>query len=171
MATGSASPVLADKTRESGLGRWITIQVPTLSFYEYCRLLEIQTVDLPSGIKPTQLYLLDESQQSDIINKLSFLQAHFIRYLQIGGFPELALSKDDIYAQRILREDIVDKALKRDLPSLYAIRNVSDIEKLLSPDGDDEYVIFTISSSMSASNVKVVKELPHNELYLEIINS
>ena len=130
MATGSASPVLADKTRESGLGRWITIQVPTLTFYEYCQLLNIQTVDLPAGIKPTQLYLLDTKEQSDIVNKLSFLQAHFIRYLQVGGFPELALSKDDVYAQRILREDIVDKALKRDLPSLYAIRNVSDIEKV-----------------------------------------
>lgn len=87
MATGSASPVLADKTRESGLGRWITIQVPTLTFYEYCQLLNIQTVDLPAGIKPTQLYLLDTKEQSDIVNKLSFLQAHFIRYLQVGGFP------------------------------------------------------------------------------------
>ncbi|MGN0740505.1 MAG: ATP-binding protein [Treponema sp.] len=130
MATGSASPVLADKTRESGLGRWITIQVPTLTFYEYCRLLNVQTVDLPAGIKPTQFYLLDTKEQDDIVNKLAFLQVHFIRYLQVGGFPELALSKDDIYAQRILREDIVDKALKRDLPSLYAIRNVSDIEKV-----------------------------------------
>ena len=130
MATGSASPVLADKTRESGLGRWITIQVPTLTFYEYCKLLNIQTVDLPAGIKPTQLYLLDIKEQSDIVNRLSFLQAHFIRYLQVGGFPELALSKDDIYAQRILREDIVDKALKRDLPSLYSIRNVSDVERV-----------------------------------------
>lgn len=33
-----------------------------------------------------------------------------------------------------------------------AAPGISDIEKLLSPDGDDEYVIFTISSSMSASN-------------------
>lgn len=49
---------------------------------------------------------------------------------QVGGFPELALSKDDIYAQSVLREDIVDKALKRDLSSLYPIRNVSDIEKI-----------------------------------------
>ena len=33
-----------------------------------------------------------------------------------------------------------------------AAPGISDIEKLLSPDGDDEYVIFKISSSMSASN-------------------
>ena len=169
MATGSASPVLADKTRESGLGRWITIQVPTLSFYEYCRLLEIQTVDLPSGIKPTQLYLLDERQQSDIVNKLSFLQAHFIRYLQVGGFPELALSRDDIYAQRILREDIVDKALKRDLPSLYAIRNVSDIEKLFL------YLCYNSSNIININTVCKELQVSRNTLekyilYLEGAN-
>lgn len=130
MATGSASPVLADKTRESGLGRWITIQVPTFTFYEYCKLLNIEVGELPSGIKPTQLYQLDKYTQNELVNKFAFLQPHFIRYLQVGGFPELALSKDDIYAQRILREDIVDKALKRDLPALYPIRNISDIEKV-----------------------------------------
>jgi predicted AAA+ superfamily ATPase len=69
-------------------------------------------------------------EQTEIFNKLSCLQVHFIRYLQVGGFPELALSADDVYAQRILREDIVDKALKRDLPSIYGIRNVNDIEKI-----------------------------------------
>lgn len=130
MATGSASPILADKTRESGLGRWITILVPTLSFYEYCKLLNIEVGELPAGIKPTQIYLLEKTKQNEILNKLSSLQPHFIRYLQVGGFPELALSKDDIYAQRILREDIVDKALKRDLPALYPVRNISDIEKV-----------------------------------------
>lgn len=130
MATGSASPILADKAKESGLGRWITIPVPTLLFYEYCTLLNLSVPELPSNIKPTQLYSLDRNEQIDIIQKLSFLQSHFIRYLQVGGFPELALSKDDIYAQRILREDIVDKALKRDLPSLFPIRNIGEVEKI-----------------------------------------
>ena len=58
MATGSASPILEDKAKESGLGRWITVQVPTLSFFEYCKLLDIEEIDLPKNIKPTQLYLL-----------------------------------------------------------------------------------------------------------------
>ena len=41
MATGSASPILEEKVKESGLGRWTTIHVPTLSFFEYCRLLHL----------------------------------------------------------------------------------------------------------------------------------
>ena len=80
MATGSASPILADKTRESGLGRWITILVPTLSFYEYCKLLGIEVGELPAGIKPTQIYLLEKTKQNEILNKLASLQPHFIRY-------------------------------------------------------------------------------------------
>ena len=169
MATGSASPVIADKTRESGLGRWITIQVPTLTFYEYCKLLNIQVEDLPSGIKPTQLYLLDRQTQNEIVNKLSFLQPHFIRYLQVGGFPELALSKDDIYAQRILREYIVDQALKRDLPALYAIRNINDIEKVflyLCYNSSNIININTICKELQVSRNTLEKYI----LYLEGAN-
>ncbi len=159
MATGSASPILADKARESGLGRWITVQIPTLTFFEYCRLLNVAGIELPAGIKPTQMYLLDKQTQNDIVNRLSFLQPHFIRYLQVGGFPELALSKDDIYAQRILREDIVDKALKRDLPSLYSIRNISDIEKVFL------YLCYNSSSIINMNTV--CKELQANRATLE----
>jgi uncharacterized protein len=159
MATGSASPVLSDKAKESGLGRWITIQVPTLAFYEYCLLLNIQVPLLPAAIKPTQLYLLDKKEQQDIMQKLSFLQSHFIRYLQVGGFPELALSKDDVYAQRILREDIVDKALKRDLPSVYAIRNVNDIEKIFL------YLCYNSSNIINLN--AICKEMNVNRATLE----
>ena len=130
MATSSASPILNDKISESGLGRWKMIHVPTLSFYEYCELVGIAVPELPSDVKPTQMYLRPLQEQTEIFNKLSGLQVPFIRYLQVGGFPELALSADDLYAQRVLREDIVDKALKRDLPSIYGIRNIADIEKI-----------------------------------------
>ena len=92
--------------------------------------MNIDVPNLPEDIKPTQVYLKSLQEQTEIFNKLSCLQVHFIRYLQVGGFPELALSSDDLYAQRVLREDIVDKALKRDLPSIYGIRNISDIEKI-----------------------------------------
>lgn len=32
-------------------------------------------------------------------------------HLQVGGFPELALADNDIMAQQIMREDVVDKVL------------------------------------------------------------
>ena len=64
------------------------------------------------------------------MTKLSMVQNHFIRYLQIGGFPELALANDDLAAQQLMREDVVDKVLKRDLPSLYKIRNATELERI-----------------------------------------
>jgi len=33
-------------------------------------------------------------------------------------------------AQQIMREDVVDKVLKRDLPSLYNIRNATELERI-----------------------------------------
>lgn len=159
MATGSASPMLEDKVKESGLGRWVTVQVPTLSFFEYCKLLEIEVIDLPENIKPTQLYLLSIQEQNDIMNKMAFLQPHFIRYLQVGGFPELALSHDDLYAQRILREDIVDKAIKRDLPAIYNIRNINDLEKV--------FLYLCYNSSNIINLQAICKELQVNRVTLE----
>jgi len=65
-----------------------------------------------------------------LFHKLSPLQRHFNRYLTVGGFPELALSKDELLAQRIMRDDVVDKVLKRDIPVLYNIRSIVDLERI-----------------------------------------
>lgn len=87
VATGSASPALMKGSSESGAGRWSVIQVPTLSFYEYCALIGARV-------------------------------------------PELALASDDLMAQQIMREDVVDKVLKRDLPALYKIRSATELERI-----------------------------------------
>ena len=151
VATGSASPSLHNKISESGLGRWTIVLVPTLSFYEYCELKQITIDTISENIKPTMMYLLTKQEQTEIIMKLSKLQVHFLRYLQVGGFPELALSQDDVFAQRLLREDIVDKALKKDLPSIYGIRNIFDIEKLFL------YLCYTSSNIVNIESI--TKEL------------
>jgi predicted AAA+ superfamily ATPase len=131
VSTGSASPVIEQGISDSGVGRWSIIPVPTLSFYEYCELVGVE--DLPkfsNNLKPTQIVNMSKQEQNEIMNKLVPLQKHFNRYLTVGGFPELALSKDDYYAQRMLREDVVDKVLKRDIPALFNIRNAAVLEKV-----------------------------------------
>lgn len=130
-ATGSASPTLVQGASESGVGRWSVIPVPTLSFYEYCELTQVaERPMLEDHIKPTGLISLSPKDFSNLIHNLLPLQKHFHRYLTVGGFPELALSQDDFYAQRMLREDVVDKVLKLDIPSLFHIRNVAILEKV-----------------------------------------
>lgn len=130
VATGSASPALMKGSRESGAGRWSVIQVPTLSFYEYCELLDLDRPDIPENLKVTDLLYKTQIERTQIMMQLSKVQNHFMRYLQVGGFPELALADNDLMAQQIMREDVVDKVLKRDLPSLYNIRNATELERI-----------------------------------------
>ncbi len=130
VATGSASPALMKGSRESGAGRWTVIQIPTMSFYEYCELLGVDKPEIPDDLKATSLLNKTQFERSQIMLQLSKVQNHFMRYLQVGGFPELALANNDILAQQIMREDVVDKVLKRDLPSLYNIRNATELERI-----------------------------------------
>ena len=130
VATGSASPALIKGNQESGAGRWTVIQVPTMSFYEYCEILDLDRPELPKNFKATHMLHMTQQDRTKIMLQLSKVQNHFNRYLQVGGFPELALADNDIMAQQIMREDVVDKVLKRDLPSLYNIRNATELERI-----------------------------------------
>ncbi len=40
-ATGSASPILEKGSTDSGTGRWSILKIPTISFYEYSKLLSL----------------------------------------------------------------------------------------------------------------------------------
>lgn len=130
IATGSASPVLENGAADSGTGRWSVLKIPTMSFYEYCRLLDLDLPLLPDDLHLSELKSMSPAQFSALMDKFTPLQTHFNRYLIIGGFPELVLSDDDAYAQRMLREDVVDKVIKRDVLSLFNIRSPLLMEKL-----------------------------------------
>ena len=101
-----------------------------MSFYEYCDLLNLERPVLPPDLKVSDLLTMSQTERTSIMLQLSKVQNHFNRYLQVGGFPELALADNDILAQQIMREDVVDKVLKRDLPSLYKIRNATELERI-----------------------------------------
>ena len=168
VATGSASPILVGKAGESGVGRWSTLQIPTLSFYEYCDLLGIEKPELPPETKPTGLRDLPRHEQTMLFQRLSPLQRHFNRYLTVGGFPELALSKDELFAQRVMRDDVVDKVLKRDITALYNIRSVTDLERI--------FLFLCYNSSNIISMDAVSKELngvtrPTVEKYIQYLES
>ena len=168
VATGSASPALIKGNQESGAGRWTVIQVPTMSFYEYCELLELNRPQLPKTLKMTQMLHMTQPERYRIMMQLQKVQNHFNRYLQVGGFPELALSENDIMAQQIMREDVVDKVLKRDLPSLYNLRNATELERI--------FLYLCNVSSEIVSIEAIAKELsgvsrPTVENYIQYLES
>lgn len=128
VATGSASAAVEDGVRESGAGRWTVLRIPTLSFYEYCC---IRGVDIDIDCEDVfKLHTLSQQEQTRIIMGISDLQVPLMRYLQLGGFPELATTEDVIYAQALLREDVMDRAIKHDLPNIHEIRSIDELEKV-----------------------------------------
>lgn len=167
-ATGSASPALVKGSTESGAGRWSVIQVPTLSFYEYCALIGVPVPELGPEIRPTAFARMTQQERTGVMLKLAAVQNHFNRYLQVGGFPELALASNDQMAQQIMREDVVDKVLKRDLPSLYSIRSATELERI--------FLYLCNVSSEIVSVTAIAKELdgvsrPTVENYIKFLES
>ena len=63
----------------------------------------------------------------DKLNKL------FIDYINYGGYPEVVFSeKIQENPGQFIRHDIIDKVLLRDLPSLYGIQDVQELNSLFT---------------------------------------
>ncbi len=127
--TGSAMP-LSDREQESGVGRWHTLRLSTLSFYEY---LQIKSIALPSIPKISAFADLFNCKTADYLRMTEAAQVligHFHEYLVRGGFPQTALVESIQSAQRLLREDIIDKVLKRDMTAIFGVRRVVELEQM-----------------------------------------
>jgi len=127
--TGSASP-LREASTESGVGRWETLPLATLSFAEYLMLRNVTLSDIPKVQSMRELLRWQDGEFARARASGRGLTAHFHDYLLRGGFPEPAQAQELARCQRLLREDIVDKVLKRDMTALYGVRRVLDLEKL-----------------------------------------
>jgi predicted AAA+ superfamily ATPase len=127
--TGSASPLRSGST-ESGVGRWETIKLPTLSFKEFLKLRNIEVPPIQELTSLRKLLECSPGQFAQFTAVARKLTPYFHDYLLRGGFPEPALENELQRCQRLLREDIVDKVLKRDMTALYGVRRVIEIEKI-----------------------------------------
>jgi hypothetical protein len=130
LATGSASVIHRQRLAESGVGRWIRVPIPTLSFYEFLRIRGEQHPPISEQLRPNDLFTASLGELSELGLHFRPLMPLFMRYLLVGGFPETARQSDVGLCQRLLREDVVERVLKRDMTALFGIRNVNDLEKL-----------------------------------------
>jgi len=126
--TGSATP-LNREGQESGVGRWHTLRLATLSFYEYLQLRGT-AVELPSVHTLKDLLDWNEARFSRTALQAQPLIGHFHEYLLRSGFPQCAQVENIATAQKLLREDIVDKVLKRDMTALFGVRRVVELEQV-----------------------------------------
>lgn len=126
--TGSAIPLMTE-TEESGVGRWHTIRLTTLSFYEYLQLKKVQLPTLPQVKSLKELFSWPQAKFYQTAKLLESYIGHFHEYLVRGGFPQVAQIENIHQAQRLLREDMVNKVLNRDMTALFGIRRVIELEQ------------------------------------------
>jgi predicted AAA+ superfamily ATPase len=63
-----------------------------------------------------------------VITSAALYVGHVDEYLLRGGFPQTAQVESITQAQRLLREDIIDKVLKLDTTALFGVRRVLNLE-------------------------------------------
>lgn len=121
VASGSAAAALKMKSIESGAGRFSDFLLPPLTFYEYIQFKKLDSLVVKSnnGISPY-----------DTIN-IDALNRHFVEYINFGGYPEVVFSEAiRRNPGQYIKNDIIDKVLLRDLPSLYGISDIQELNKL-----------------------------------------
>lgn len=126
VVSGSAAAALRLKSIESGAGRFTDFFLPPLTFYEY---LDLQEIPTPFTREENQ----EKSMENWHDNDIKEFNNHFINYINIGGYPEIIFSetiKQDM--SRYVRSDIIDKVLLRDLPSLYGIQDIQELNSLFT---------------------------------------
>lgn len=127
--TGSATPLTREGV-ESGVGRWQTIRLATMSFYEYLNLRKTSVPALPEVGALARLFEWSPQRFTRVAEDARPLVGMFHEYLLRGGFPQSALVDSITTAQKLLREDIVDKVLMRDMTALFGVRRVIELEQV-----------------------------------------
>lgn len=121
LVSGSAAAALKRQSTESGAGRFTDFLLPPLTFSEYLNLRQ----------EPAAIH--EERPGLYALASIEALNAHFVDYVNFGGYPELALSAVVRgNPERFVKSDIVDKVLLRDLPQLYGIKDIQELNALFT---------------------------------------
>lgn len=121
LVSGSAAAALKRQSTESGAGRFTDFLLPPLTFSEYLHL------------RPEPPAIREETPGLYLLEDIARLNAQFVEYVNYGGYPELALSPAVRgNPERFVKSDIVDKVLLRDLPQLYGIKDIQELNALFT---------------------------------------
>ncbi len=124
IGTGSAAAALKLKSQESGAGRFTDFLLPPLTFAEYLRFKKIERQLIKAVSNDEGIF---EATNIEALNN------EFIEYLNYGGYPEAVFSQlIQGESSRYIKSDIIDKVLLRDLPSLYGISDIQELNTLFT---------------------------------------
>ncbi len=127
VATGSAAAALKLKSTESGAGRFSDYVLPPLTFAEYLMFIGREA----ELISVTTNQHQPENEYST--PNIEALNQEFVNYLNFGGYPEAVFSETIRQDPgQYIKSDIIDKVLLRDLPSLYGINDIQELNRLFT---------------------------------------
>ncbi len=163
IVSGSATAALKFASTESGAGRFTDFLLPPLTFNEYISLKGFDRIIINSDVRVigfgTKFY---SSSHLEELNK------HFIDYINYGGYPEVIFSKKiQTNPGRYIRQDIVDKVLLRDLPSLYGINDTRELNSLFTT------IAYNSGGEFSLEGLSKQSQVPKSTLkkYIEYLES
>lgn len=159
IASGSAAAALRLRSRESGAGRFSDFMLPPLTFYEYLlfRNEENEYISITGAHSDDDWYTLHDMQG---------LNARFIDYLNYGGYPEVVFNEAvRAQSEQFIRSDIIDKVLLKDLPSLYGISDIQELNRLFS------FLAYNAGNEASFENISQDSEItkPTIKKYIEAL--
>lgn len=157
IATGSAAAALRLKSRESGAGRFTEFLLPPLTFAEYLQFIN----------REQELILPADENKDYKTSSIELLNDEFINYLNYGGYPEAVFSPTiQANSGRYIKSDIIDKVLLRDLPSLYGISDIQELNRLFTTiayNSGDEVSLEGLSQSSGVAKNTIKKYLEYLE--------
>jgi len=161
VALGSAAAALKLKSAESGAGRFSDFMLPPLTFYEFLKFLGEED-------KLIDVRIMDDGRREYAAKDIHELNKRFVDYLNFGGYPEAVLNpqvRDN--SEQFIRNDIIDKVLLKDLPSLYGINDIQQLNKLFS------FLAYNAGTEASLENIAQKSGIskPTIRRYIEYLES
>ncbi|WP_313465692.1 ATP-binding protein [Stenotrophomonas sp.] len=161
VATGSAAAALRLKSQESGAGRFSDYVLPPLTFAEYLSFIGKDSTLIEARKRPDkggfQYFAIDLDELND----------EFVNYLNYGGYPEAVIVQDvRDNPEQYIKSDIIDKVLLRDLPSLYGISDIQELNRLfntLAYNTGNEVSLDNLSKSSGVAKNTIRKYLEYLE--------
>jgi predicted AAA+ superfamily ATPase len=162
IASGSAAAALRLKSQESGAGRFTDFSLPPLTFHEYIHLKSLNRL-----IQERRDTYAGRSFISYATADIDRLNEEFIRYINFGGYPEVSLSPTiQRDPARYLKSDIIDKVLQRDLPTLYGIQDVLELNRLFTTiafNSGQEFSYDSLSNTSGVSKATIKRYINYLE--------
>jgi uncharacterized protein len=162
IVSGSAAAALKFASDESGAGRFTDFLLPPLTFHEYISMKGLEHI-----IKPTIINWRNTQNTFYTSINIAELNKHFIKYINFGGYPEVIFSeKIQENPGRYIRQDIVDKVLLRDLPSLYGITDTRELNSLFTTiayNTGEEFSLETLSRESQVNKNTLKKYIEYLE--------